>query len=120
MSVDRLPRPVGATLADLLANPERVTEIPAQSIPGLLGDLERLRTTLWARMMSASSNGQLEPPAEGDQLLTVEVAARKLDVSKDWLYRRTAKLPFTIRLGPRQLRFSVRGIERYIRQRQGR
>lgn len=70
------------------------------------------RLTAWERFIGGA--------AEGDQLLGVEEAARRLGVSTDWLYRNAAKLPFAVRLGPRQLRFSSRGIERYIHQRQAR
>ncbi len=66
----------------------------------------------------AGGNGRGEPQGE-DRLLTVEEAAKKLGLSTDWLYRRARKLPFTVRLG-RRLRFSERGLDRYIRQRQGR
>ena len=55
-----------------------------------------------------------------DRLLTVEEAARKLAVSDDWLYRHADKLPFTVRIGDRHLRFSAAGIEKFIRQRAGR
>jgi predicted DNA-binding transcriptional regulator AlpA len=60
-------------------------------------------------------------PARGahDELLDVEEAAHRLSLSTDWLYRKAKDLPFTVRLG-RGLRFSARGIERYIQQRQGR
>jgi predicted DNA-binding transcriptional regulator AlpA len=51
-----------------------------------------------------------------DQLLTVSEAADKLRTSKDWLYRHWKTLPFTVRLSPRQLRFSAQGIERYIEE----
>jgi hypothetical protein len=49
----------------------------------------------------------------------VEHPAKQLGVSADWLYRRAGKLPFTVRLS-RTLRFSVEGLERYVRQREGR
>jgi hypothetical protein len=49
----------------------------------------------------------------------VEQAAKQLGVSAVWLYRRAGKLPFTVRLGP-TLPFSVEGLERYVRRRQGR
>ncbi len=58
--------------------------------------------------------------AEVDRLLDIEQATEKLSVTKDWLYRHAAKLPFTVRLSPGKVRFSLRGIEKYIRQRQGR
>lgn len=108
------------TLADLLQEPQQVAEVQPESIPALLGDLERLKATLWTKLVSVPASGNGEAQGEGNQLLTVEEAAQKLKVSKDWLYRRANKLPFTVRLGPRQLRFSARGIERYVRQHQGR
>src|SRR5262245_9099851 len=65
------------------------------------------------------THGPTTLEAEQDRLLTVEDAARTLGVSKDWLYRRAEKLPFTIRLG-RTLRFSAHSLARYIRSREGR
>jgi len=55
--------------------------------------------------------------ASEDRLLTVEEASQKLGVTKDYLYRHADHLPFTVRVGLRQLRFSLHGMERYIRQR---
>lgn len=104
-------------IIDLLQDPQRVAEIPEQEIPTLLLQVAGLLTTLSARS-GIPANGKANP-AEADQLLTVEEAAPKLSVSKDWLYRHANKLPFTVRLGHRQLRFSARGITKYIRQRQG-
>ena len=51
---------------------------------------------------------------EKDRLLTAQEAAKILSVSPDWLYRNTRKLPFTRRLGPKMLRFSRLGIEKWI------
>ncbi len=48
-----------------------------------------------------------------DELLSVRQAAERLSTSTDWLYRHSADLPFTRRLG-RQLRFSARGIDAYL------
>ena len=39
-----------------------------------------------------------------------------LQLSPDWLYRNSRKLPFTRRLGPKALRFSYRGIQMWIRR----
>ncbi len=55
--------------------------------------------------------------ASEDRLLTVNEASRKLGVTKDYLYRHADQFPFTVRVGPRQLRFSLHGMDRYIRQR---
>ena len=55
---------------------------------------------------------------ERDELLTVTEAAARLKTTKDWLYRNWKKLPFTVSLSPRQLRFSAKGIDRYIEEHQ--
>ncbi len=106
-------------LSTLLQDPARGAEMPPEAIPALLAHLAALQSALTARLLAASTgNGQPEARGE-DRLLSVPEAAQKFGVSEDWLYRKASKLPFTVRLGSR-LRFSERGIERYIRQRQGR
>jgi predicted DNA-binding transcriptional regulator AlpA len=94
--------------------PTRVAEVSPEAVPGLLGDLTALAAQLWTRL-APDALTPAEPP---DELLTVEQAATRLGTTPDWLYRQAKRLPFTVRLGPRQLRFSSRGITRYIRQRQ--
>ena len=51
-----------------------------------------------------------------DRLLNTEEASKVLQVSRDWLYRNSRKLPFTLRLGPKALRFFYRGIQTWIRR----
>ena len=62
---------------------------------------------------------QADHAADGDRLLNVLEAARKLGKSKDYLDRHADDYPFTVRDG-RSLRFSEAGIEKFIRQRMGR
>ena len=50
----------------------------------------------------------------GDSLLDAEEAAITLAVSPDWLYRNAKRLPFTRKLGPKMLRFSYQGIQKYL------
>ena len=45
--------------------------------------------------------------ASEDRLLTVEEASQKLSLTKDYLYRHADHFPFTVRVSPRQLRFSL-------------
>ena len=59
-------------------------------------------------------------PDETDRLLNVTEAAKVLNVSKDWLYDHAKKFPFTLKLGPKMLRFSSRGIQKFQEMRQGR
>ncbi len=114
MSLTPLP-----TLDDLARDPAKAQELPPEARQALsLRALTVLAVLATAPGEPASANGQGEAPAE-DRLLTVEETARKLGMSEDWCYRQAKRLPFAVRIG-RQLRFSERGIERYIRQRQGR
>jgi len=105
-------------LASLLADPMRASEVPLESVPQFLGDIERLRATLWSRLMvPQTANGharaEAEPPSEED-LLTATAAAKLLGMSRHWVYKNAAKLPFTRRVGPRALRFSAKAIRRYL------
>jgi hypothetical protein len=81
----------------------------------LLTRLACLQPILLARALSPANGGESSPP---DQLLTAEHAAARLGVSLDSLYRK--RWPFEVRPTPGTRRFSTKGIERYIRQRQGR
>ena len=51
---------------------------------------------------------------EEDRLLDAQEASKLLCVSSDWLYRHGKKLPFTRKLGPKMLRFSSQGIQKYL------
>ena len=51
---------------------------------------------------------------EDDRLLDAEEAAKVLSVSSDWLYRHAKRLPFTRKLGPKMLRFSSQGIQKWL------
>jgi predicted DNA-binding transcriptional regulator AlpA len=53
-----------------------------------------------------------------DHLLDIAEAAHVLHTSRDWLYRNWKKLPFVVALSPRQLRFSLKGIEKWIEEQQ--
>ena len=49
-----------------------------------------------------------------DRLFDADKAAEILSVSVDWLYRNAKRLPFTRKLGPKMLRFSSVGLQKYI------
>ena len=51
---------------------------------------------------------------QGDHLLDVEETAKLLCVEEGWLYRHHKKLPFAKKLGPKMLRFSYQGIQKYL------
>jgi predicted DNA-binding transcriptional regulator AlpA len=83
----------------------------------LQAQLAALQTALVARVLTNGINGQEN--AGADRLLNVTEAARLLGKSPDWLYRRASTLPFCRRIG-RSVRFSAKGVERYIHTHQSR
>ncbi len=108
------------TLDELAADLGKVRALPAAVARDLLPRLLSLQTALLAQALTLDGNGHGGEGATEDRLLDVKEAAALLGTTEDWLYRHARKLPFRMTLGPRQLRFSARGIERYIRNRQGR
>ncbi|MBI3458456.1 MAG: helix-turn-helix domain-containing protein [Candidatus Rokubacteria bacterium] len=108
------------TLDELAGEPGQAAGLPLEAARALLARCAVVHGVLVARLLEAPEHGASAPQGgPEDRLLAVEEAAGMLAVSPDWLYRRAGRLPFTVRLG-RTLRFSARGLERYIRQRQGR
>jgi excisionase family DNA binding protein len=103
-------------LFDLVKEPARVSEVDHTQIPALLTQLSAVQASMAARLVAASQDAAKELTEQS--LLTIEDAAQRLGVSKDWLYRRTRRLPFVVRVGGR-IRFSPSGIDRYIRNRMG-
>ena len=85
-------------------------EMSKDELPLLLGELEQVRCVALARLTSAPIVSQ-----DSDESLDVAEAARRLGVSKDYLYRHHRDFAFTRRLG-KKLLFSSLGIKEYIRQ----
>jgi excisionase family DNA binding protein len=83
----------------------------------LIGELERVKTILNYRLIALAKTATASFTAR-ECLLTAEEAAQKLSVSKDYVYRHSSKLPFTVKVGG-NVRFSNEGIDRYIKGRQG-
>ena len=98
---DRLSR-----LLDGLPEGASVT-IQAESIQGWLDEAE----------------SESDPPDKPvvasleDHLLTVDEAAGVLAVERTWLYRHADKLPFTRKLSAGTLRFSSKGLHRWLASR---
>jgi len=94
-------------------------ELPLEEIPALMIKLAAVQSSLSARLLGQgpldrdNDNGN----SDAGQLLNVTEAAAQLNVSTQWLYRNARKLPFAIKLGPKQLRFSASGIAKYVRTR---
>jgi hypothetical protein len=99
------------SLEALRAAGEAAVALPAERLPEVLGELERLKAQAWIRMTEPAA--ALGPGAEEDRLLGVTEAAAMLQSTPASLYKRADGYPFTVRDG-RRLRFSLRGIRAWI------
>lgn len=108
------------TLADLVSHPEQAKDLPTHVAADLLAQLASLQPLLLARLFVGFVKDRHEDDSGADRLLTVSETASMLGMTNDYVYRHADEFPFTVRPSPKQLRFSRVGIQRYIRQRQGR
>jgi predicted DNA-binding transcriptional regulator AlpA len=108
------------TLDELAAKPERVSTLSPAALQDLLARCVGVQTILLGALIIAAARAGGEATREPDQLLDIAAAARRLGMSKDWLYRHADQLPFTVPMGSRRRRFSSHGIAGYIRARRGR
>jgi predicted DNA-binding transcriptional regulator AlpA len=96
-----------------------VHSLSADATRQLIAKLEMARGALKARRIILS--GETAAPASAqdapDRLLRVGEAAQRIGIAVDTLYRNADDYPFTQRPRPRCLRFSERGIEKWIKTR---
>ncbi len=63
-----------------------------------------------------SNGGTPRRAQEPEKLLTAQQVAETLNVTSRWVYEHADSLPFMRRIGSRSLRFSSRGLEKYLAQ----
>ena len=108
-----------AELLDALkGDPAKVDALTVEALADLLdecatdherlGIVERRARTRLRREWTTRVRGE-------DRLLTVDEAAARLGVTKDWLRRRPT-LPFVVKLSEGAVRYSSRRIEQFIAQ----
>jgi predicted DNA-binding transcriptional regulator AlpA len=88
---------------------------PAHELPQLIGELEAAKAVAWARITAPAVDQQSDGPVQEARNLDVAEAARRLGVSRDWLYRHASELPFAVRIG-RRLVFDSLALERWNRR----
>jgi hypothetical protein len=81
---------------------------PVYELPGLIAELAALQARAAMRLRSDPP-----PAAEDEPLLTIDEAAARLAVSKDWL-RRRPELPFVVKLSDGAVRCSSRRLAAYV------
>jgi len=85
---------------------------PAPELPQLIGDLEAARAAAWARLTAPAAAKPPEALGQEARNLDVAEAAKRLGMSRDWLYRHASELPFAVRIGRRVVFDSV-ALERW-------
>ena len=96
-----------------------IAEAPPERLPALLAALSARVGTAAARILENGAAAGDHGREGADENLTVEEAARRLGMSVAWTYKNAHRLPFTVRVGRRAVRFSARRLETYLRHRQG-
>jgi predicted DNA-binding transcriptional regulator AlpA len=89
---------------------------PAHEVPQLIGDLEAAKAVAWVRLTAPAADAPFDVPVQEARNLDVTEAAKRLGMSRDWLYRHAAELPFAVRIGRRVVFDSV-ALERWNRRR---
>src|SRR5436309_660912 len=79
--------------------------LPPEELSMFLGDLEIVRASAWARLIRPNPTENIS-----DALVSVTEAARRLGVSRNYLYHHHGDFSFTRRMGGRLL-FSSNGID---------
>jgi predicted DNA-binding transcriptional regulator AlpA len=105
------------TLDELARDPLRASDLAADALAALAARCAAVQSALAAAQFALVVNAETtEAPAphDDDRLLGIKEAAAKLGVTRDYLYRRK-DLPFRVSVAPGQVRFSLKGIEKFIR-----
>lgn len=103
--------PLGCFQEALRTAEEAASRLGSEALVDAIGEAERLKAGLWARLYTGRA-----PRLQEERLLGVEEAAARLGVSSVALYKKADAFPFTVRQG-RSLRFSDSGISAWIRKR---
>jgi excisionase family DNA binding protein len=105
-------------LEALLADPAQALEMPPGEAAALLARLASVVALLQVAAVARTPHLPLNGDGP-DEMLTAEQAARRTGMSRRWLYAKAkaGTLPFAVRTGPSAVRFSARGLDRWLAQR---
>jgi excisionase family DNA binding protein len=104
-------RTMQKNITDLTESIRKSPDLVSADMPVLGTQIAAIHNTYAARLMDLN---KVEIEDDGG-LIDIEEAANLLGVKEPWIYRRSKKLPFVVRLG-RKLKFSRQGIKQYIRE----
>lgn len=103
------------SLDDLARDPSLARDLPARTLEAIVIKCAAVQSAAAVALVEAAEHSKKDEV--GDRLLSVEEAAAKLSVSKDWVYRRGKKLGLAVQLGTGTLRYSNKAIEEHIDRR---
>jgi predicted DNA-binding transcriptional regulator AlpA len=106
------------SLDEIARDPDRLAALPDSVILDLYPQAVRLEAELRARVILGRGVERRADTAPADELLDIAEAARRLGMSRSWLYRNARRLPFTVRMG-HVLRFDPRGLDKHVAARAG-
>lgn len=116
--------PLEVSVAALVANPTRASEVPVHQIPALVAELASEQATLCALQGALTTRLLTSTAAEAashksdDRLLTVDEVAGTLGVNRRWVQRRATRLPFARRISEHSIRYSEASLKRWMANRQ--
>jgi predicted DNA-binding transcriptional regulator AlpA len=87
---------------------EVIDQLPVDELPALVAELAALQARAAMRLRRDPV-----PATDEDRLLTIDEAAERLALSKDWL-RRRPELPFVVKLSDGVVRYSSTALTAYI------
>src|SRR5260221_14592544 len=102
------------TLAEVADAPTLARELPSTAFAALLAKCAALQSALAAALLDSRQTPKNSADGE-DRLVTVDEAAAKLSVTREWLYRRGKRLGLAVKLGDGTLRFSSIALDAYIK-----
>jgi hypothetical protein len=94
-----------------------IIETGSSAVVDVAAELARAQATLQWNMSRARPSRSTDDTE--DVLVGAVEAARRLNMSVEWVYKNAKEFPFTVR-NSRKLQFSTQGIERYKRRNTGR
>ena len=102
------------TLSDLRERiSRRIADAEVMNTTAPVADILRL---VHEELEHLSNGGTPRRAQEPEKLLTAQQVAETLNVTSRWVYEHADSLPFMRRIGSRYLRFSSRGLEKYLAQ----
>jgi hypothetical protein len=112
MNVNEPPY-IGQTMLSLQTPLE---SIDAAGLTTLLGQVEALKFRILKRLDPVTPP---PPAAEPGRLVGIAEAAKRLGMSKGWLYRNAGTMSFAVRPNGHNWRFDTKKIDEYLRARAG-